>query len=141
MSVFTMEKLRGMREAMLKLQPQTPLYDNIIGSRRLTDVMADALAPRSPAANPIWGIPVRESRAFPHQFACTKCGGTGEGDDSTYCTHCKGAGQIRVEGLMGGGPSNLTMITSKLPRAFEPRWTAEALPKRHVGIRSIDWPQ
>lgn len=76
------------------------------------NTMADALGYFGTAFG---GIPVQESRAFPRQFKCSVCDGTGKGETSTYCQRCKGAGEVRVVGMMG-----TTIIVDTLPKAFLP---------------------
>lgn len=75
----------------------------------------------------IFGLPIRESAAFPHQFQCSKCCGTGEGDTSTYCTGCNGAGEVRVEGAITNGHQT-TLLISPLPKLFAPYFPGGIVP-------------
>jgi hypothetical protein len=96
---------------------------------------------RSPFASSIFGMPVRESRAFPCTIDCAKCGGTGKGGaEATYCPKCAGAGATRVEGVMTSGDQTI-MLTSPLPRKFAPNWEGRTVPKRPLsGFRTVAWP-
>lgn len=76
------------------------------------------------------GLPIEESNLFPTLNACGRCAGSGEGDDSTYCGNCRGAGTIRTEGMMLHGLGNMTLITTPLPRKFEPRASFTVPPRK-----------
>ena len=67
------------------------------------------------------GIPIRQSNAFPFSQDCKACGGTGEGEESTYCPKCKGAGSIKYEGVMQSAGQTI-ILTGTLPRKFEPHF-------------------
>lgn len=69
------------------------------------------------------GVPIYESRVFPHQWKCGTCDGTGEGETATYCPKCKGAGRIKAVGMMG-----TTIIIEPLPKAFLPSFPSGIVP-------------
>jgi len=84
-----------------------------------------------PAPNPYssnataFGIPIATSNAFPHEWDCKGCDGSGEGDESTYCPKCSGAGRVRALGYMTAGFGQpATLIVDKLPKAFAPYFPA-----------------
>lgn len=116
-----------------------PLYDRLDLGGPAIRMLPDP-QPSAPYGNP-YGIPIRESRMFPYQYSCSKCSGTGDGrDESTYCQSCRGAGEIRIEGVMSG-QSNMAVITSPLPAKFPIAWPAVAVAKRpSAGIVSAPWP-
>ena len=93
-----------LRDMMRKVETVAPAHNPIFGS---------ASAPS------FGGIPIRESTAFPMVVTCSKCDGTGEGEESTFCPKCKGAGQQRFEGYMQSGPQTI-LWESQLPRRFDP---------------------
>lgn len=75
----------------------------------------------------LFRMPVRSSGAFPHQFDCGPCGGSGEGKSSTYCPKCKGAGEVKVIGIMVNCDP-VTMIIEPLPKKFEPYFPCGIVP-------------
>lgn len=83
-----------------------------------------------------WMAPrICASHAFPTAPArCSRCEGTGEGDDSTYCHHCDGAGEIISEGVFSNGHTTV-LFKRDLPKKFEPRCTfAVPAPKLCRGL-------
>ncbi len=114
----------------------------LIGGAGLTKALmsqGEAILPKSHAAA-FCDIPVHESPLFPYEFNCRACDGTGEGQDSTYCSRCGGAGAVRVEGMMTATVTtslfsndavalpSATLITSKLPRKFDPYFPKGLVP-------------
>lgn len=83
------------------------------------------------------GIPVRESTLFPYTVTCTACGGSGEGETSTYCPRCDGAGAIRYEGAMTGGKPEMVLLTSPLPRLFAPYFPRDIGPPQPPLCRGL----
>jgi len=81
--------------------------------------------PTDPYGSNLWlGMKVEASNVFPTQHACSQCDGSGEGQTSTYCCRCAGAGHIKTIGMVTGSRP-LTMITAKLPRRFDPYFPAD----------------
>lgn len=76
------------------------------------------------------GARVRVSKAFPLGYVCTRCNGTGEGEESTYCRACKGAGETVVDGLAYNDAWQIMQITRPLPRKFDPRCTFAVPPRK-----------
>lgn len=74
------------------------------------------------------GIPMRESSLFPFEHGCSACGTTGEGETSTYCDKCGGAGEIRVVGV-AQDRRHTTLLTEKIAiKAFAPYFPAGLVP-------------
>lgn len=79
------------------------------------------------------GMSVIASNLFPYDAPCSCCSATGEGDTSTYCQRCGGAGEIEIIGTLmhearsffDPAPSGMTVIEGKRkPPRFEPRFPA-----------------
>jgi hypothetical protein len=75
----------------------------------------------------VFGMPVRSSTLFPFQTQCPKCGGSGEGETSTYCQQCKGQGENRYEGVMQNGRETI-VLTAPLPKKFAPSFPVGLVP-------------
>lgn len=75
-------------------------------------------------------VAIHKSSVFPYDIKCSTCRGTGEGEDSTYCRKCGGAGSIRVEGMMSSGRFGepMMLITSSLPKKFQPSFPTGLVP-------------
>lgn len=111
--------------------------NGVLSLEVLRDIMRKVEAPAPTAThNPLtgpsvgqslFGIPIRQSSAFPMVVTCSKCDGTGEGEESTFCPKCKGAGQQRFEGYMQNGPQTI-LWESQLPRRFDPSFPAGIVP-------------
>lgn len=103
------------------------------------DAMTYSLLAGNPpysATNTFYGTPIRSSAAVAHQFQCSKCHGTGEGDESTYCEHCDGAGQVNLVGMIEQRGTT-AMIRDTLPKAFAPYFAATvAAPQLCRGLPS-----
>lgn len=85
-----------------------------------------------PSAHSLYGIPTRENPMFPYVYGCKECEGSGYGQESTFCNKCKGAGSVKVEGVMQNDRS-MTLITGRLPRKAYVRWPADvAVPLRVI---------
>jgi len=72
----------------------------------------------------VFGIRFNETSAFPFVSPCTPCNGTGEGNTSTFCQKCDGAGAIKHEGMMQSGRQTI-LITGHLPRKFDPSFPSD----------------
>lgn len=127
---FTLDK---MLDAIARMPPPPP---SMFGNLALGPAAFDRLARGESFSNPLrggsiigsaFGLPMRESPAFPHQWACQTCDGTGVGEESTYCPKCNGAGEIRAEGMMTNDRQSV-ILTSKLPRKFEPSFPVGLVP-------------
>lgn len=104
---------------MTKVYLSPSIYRNMkrdFGRNDLADAFGFGMAS-------LYGMPIYESRALPHQFNCSVCDGSGEGAENTYCKRCDGAGSIRIIGMMGE-----TFITSPLPKAFQPSFPKGLVP-------------
>ena len=85
----------------------------------------------------LMGIEVQTSNAFPMIMDCNVCAGTGEGTESTYCPKCNGQGKTKAIGIMDGNRSQkLTILTERLPKAFQPHWPLD-VPVPLRGIRRL----
>lgn len=125
---------------ILRQHEDKAFYHTIMGGRSIMD----RLPPQEPRldVNPIWGgVQVRENRMFPYVQSCGKCGGSGDGETSTYCPSCKGAGRTRVEGVMVGAGDKMAVLMHYYPPK-PVAWPADVLvPVRHSpGIRSVAYP-
>lgn len=101
--------------------------DNLYLGNHAYYSLAGALAPRSTARGMAFGLPVHTSNAFPYTAKCKACDGTGEGEASTYCPKCKGAGSIKYEGMMQSAGQTI-LLTSPLPKLFEPSFPSGLVP-------------
>ena len=88
-------------------------------ARSLADNSSPQSAPqaldRCGSASTLFGMRIEICSALPTRFECASCEGTGEGETSTYCRGCRGAGEIEAVGTTGD-----SLITRALPRKFEP---------------------
>lgn len=85
-----------------------------------------------PLAHSLYGIPIHESPMFPYLYDCKECDGSGYGQESTFCKKCKGAGSVKVDGMMQAG-RGMTLITGRLPRKAYVRWPVDvAVPLRVI---------
>ena len=108
--------------------------DGVFSIATYYDLLERADEWRSPAvSNPLLspqsfgGVRIEQSAVFPMQLECAACGGTGEGEASTYCPKCKGAGENRYEGMMRNGAQTI-LLTVPLPKAFQPYFPASLVP-------------
>ncbi|USM11521.1 DnaJ-class molecular chaperone [Citromicrobium phage vB_CbaS-RXM] len=82
------------------------------------------------------GVKVQKSSVFPYESTCSKCNGTGEGIESTYCQPCHGQGATRIVGMMESGRRrtlmeipNMVLLTEPLPKKFAPSLPTGLVPK------------
>lgn len=128
----TLVQMKAAMDALIKPAIGGPIYG---GSPLLSGLGEFTSRPRE--TGNIFGMKVYPSSAFPYTAACEKCHGTGDGgEEATYCPTCKGQGANRYEGLIDGGPGNITVIVSSLPKKFQPSWP-KSVP---VPLRSLDAP-
>lgn len=122
--------------ALLSPYRERVLYDTVFGG--------PALLSRLPAPSPysadrqLFGLRLQTNPMFPYEQACEKCGGTGDGVESTFCPVCKGAGRYRVDGVMTGAGNTLAAIVHYFPPK-PVRWPEGVrVPRRpHPGIRAV----
>jgi hypothetical protein len=84
-------------------------------ARSLADNSSPQSLDRCGSASTLFGIRIEICSALPTRFECASCEGTGEGESSTYCRGCRGAGEIEAVGTTGE-----SLITRALTRKFEP---------------------
>lgn len=105
--------------------------DEVVLSHRRKDDLEYATGPQpwsEPRQAIYGGVKVVPSASFPMEYDCSHCDGTGEGETSTYCKHCHGAGRVRVEGMMKNGKET-TFLTGRLPKKFQPSFPSGLVPK------------
>ncbi len=114
-------------------------YDELCRQLRPDPVKPNA------AMHSFYGVQVHANSMFPYTMPCSFCNGTGEGVTSSICPKCGGQGALRVEGVLTQEYNRdaMTLITSPLPRKFDPsRWppSVAVAPKAPRYIRSVPWP-
>lgn len=92
-----------------------------------------------PSAHSLYGIPIHENPMLPYVYDCKECEGSGYGQESTFCKKCKGAGSVKVEGMMQDD-RGMTLITGRLPRKAYVRWPVDvSVPLRVItGLTTTD---
>ena len=100
-------------------------YETLMAlKRKLDNLSAPTPDYKNPLPSTFLGVPIRTSSAFPAINDCMDCNGTGEGETSTYCQKCDGAGRIQIDGMMTkGNPlkgGETMLLRRELPKAFKP---------------------
>ena len=97
---FTADMLKVLQVDMRRRWDETMIQALTMAPSRAVALEEDFVFCNSPTPNlpPLASIPIRRSSLFPFDAKCSTCGGTGEGETSTYCQECRGAGVKRIIG-------------------------------------------
>lgn len=101
------------------------IYSDLLKLTEQRNCVADH-NPLLGARRSFMGLDIIPNGAFPMTILCPACGGTGEGEESTYCPKCKGQGSNRYEGIMRNGAQTI-LVTGSMPKKFAPHFPRGAV--------------
>lgn len=135
---------------MADIRVRWPMFERLFTGRALLDDL-QVFAKPNPSSNPLLhGIQVYESNVFPFTQSCGKCNGTGSGgEESFYCSKCRGGGRVTYSGMMTTPvgvftPKDATrtvVIVEYHPRLFEPKFPVAVDTPRKIPHRYPNWCQ